>query len=152
MPQSSGLRRWSKKNVLAMTCLYRSKVSSSTCGRATGVMIPIVPLWRVDGEHRRMEVGRTNAKRRKGDITARYAKYALYGLYRLSTQIKPADKTAHAQWAYFVAVLPTGYIRTIYHRRKNALSGALAVIPSGYIRKEKPMATRAHDSDTGNQL
>ena len=62
-----------------------------------------------------------NAKRRKGDITARNAKYALYGLCRLSDPIKPADKIAHAQWAYFVAVLPTGYIRTIYHRGKNAL-------------------------------
>ena len=58
----------------------------------------------------------------------------------------------HAQWAYFVVVLPTGYIRTIYHGRKNALSGEAAVIPSGYARKEKPMATPAHDSGTGNQF
>ena len=51
----------------------------------------------------------SNTKQRKGDITARYAKYAaLYKLYRLSDTIKPAGKTAHAQWAYFVAVLPTG--------------------------------------------
>ena len=68
-----------------------------------------------------------NAKRRKGDITARYAKYALYRLYRISNQIKPDDKTAHAKWAYFVAVLYTNYIRTIYLERKNALSGEAAV-------------------------
>ena len=38
MPQSSGLRRWSKK-IVTMACLYRSKASSSARGRAAGFTI-----------------------------------------------------------------------------------------------------------------
>ena len=47
--------------------------------------------------------------------------------------------------AYFEAALPTGYIRTIYRRRKTALSGKVAVIPGGYTREEKT------DGDTSSQ-
>ena len=91
---------------------------------------------------------RFNAKRRKGDITARYAKYALYGLYRIWDQIKPADKTAYGKWPIFDTVLSNGNIRMIYHRHMIALSGQIAVIFSVYIRTVKLMATPPHDAHT----
>ena len=93
-----------------------------------------------------------NAKPRKGDITARCAKYARYGFYRISYHITPVHKTAHCKCPIFEAVLFDGYIRLIYHATISALSAELAVIPSRYIRMVKPMATPPDGVGTGKQF
>ena len=53
---------------------------------------------------------------------------------------------------FFGAVLFGGYIRLIYHAVISALSAELAVIPGGYIRTAKPIATPPDSVGTGNHF
>ena len=48
-----------------------------------------------------------NAKRRRGDITGRNTKYALYRFYPYWATIKPVDKTARVQRQFFERFYPT---------------------------------------------